>query len=197
LTTHLDPRALDRLQPGKTTAEITQIAHDIAQADLPLESMGAGKTLVVISGGGFGLLSNAQAYAALENAGQSLDVGDFALVTLENARDSAIMEVTYRDFGSALIHHAITQLGRSEGFEARVFYDPLRSSLRFGAVTQEGAVINWNGTVCAFEPGTWLDMGGMRVHHANAATDLHPDFQIQDQWTSQDKVVTLALLRKI
>jgi hypothetical protein len=196
LTSSLDPRAFERLKQSETTAQITQVAHDIDQAGWPLESMGAGKTLLVISGGGFGLMPYAQAYTALENASTALNQGDFVLVTLETARDSAIIEVTYRDFGTALVSHALTQLGRSEGIEARVFYDPSLQSVRFGGVARRGASIAWNGTVRALDMGAWLDMGAMRLHNAQTAADLHPDFQVHDQWTSQDKAVTLLLLRK-
>lgn len=197
LSTHVDQRLFERLQQGDTTAQITCVSHDITTANWPLDAMAAGRTLVVISGGGFGLMPHAEAFSALENASQSLSDGDFVLVSLENVRDSAVLDVTYRDFGGALVSQALSQLGRSVGFEARIFYDPPSKSVRFGAVAQHGATISWNDTLCWFDQGAWLDMGAMRLHDMNGVVELHPDFQVHEHWTSQDKVVTLVLLRKI
>ena len=196
MTTTLGPRQIERLRETISTAEITHIDHNATYANWPLEPIGAGKTLVCIGGGGYGLLPPSQAHAALDNASQSLQQGDFVALTLEMNRDSAMIEATYRDYGNQIIMQALTSLGRVEGLEARIFYDAVTQRVVFGAMAQKGASIAWNGTRVDFDAGTWLDLGAMTLHTPTKLLDLHPDFEVYDQWHSQDKVVTLLFLRK-
>jgi hypothetical protein len=41
-----------------------------------------------------------------------------------------------------------------------------------------------------------LDVGAITLHDLAGAPDLHPDFEVEDKWTSADQVVSLVLLRK-
>jgi hypothetical protein len=197
LTSALDRRQFGRLSDAETTAEISHVDHDASRGSWPLELIGAGKTLVVVGGGGFGLVSRADGFAILENASHALCKGDFVLLTLEMVRDGATLDASYADFGKQVVSQAVTAVGRSEGLDLRTFYDAATQSVRFGAIAHKGAFISWNGTRCAFDDGTWLDVGAIALHRAGSVVDLHPDFEIHDQWQSQDKVVTLLLLRKI
>jgi hypothetical protein len=197
LTSALDQRQFGRLGDTETTAEISHVDYDAKLGSWPLELIGAGKTLVVVGGGGFGLVSRPDGFAILENASHALADGDFVLLTLETVRDGATLDAVYADFGKHIVNQALTAVGRSEGLEARTFHNASTQSVRFGAIAQNSASIGWNGTRCAFDDGTWLDVGGMALHTPSSLVDLHPDFEIHDQWHSQDKVVTLLLLRKI
>jgi hypothetical protein len=196
LTATPDMRQHERTLQANLTAQISVINHNACQADWPLEATAAGHTLVVMCGGAFGLLSREQAFNVLENASRALLTGDFFLVTLEQPRDVAVLEAAYLDYGNQIVTHALNQIGRSEGLSPRVFYDDARGCIRLGAVTPEGGMIAWNGTRCAFEPGTWLDVGAITLHDLAGAPDLHPDFEVEDKWTSADQVVSLVLLRK-
>jgi hypothetical protein len=191
-----DPRQQTRLLEADTTAEITFISHDARTPMWPLETMGAGRTLTVLSGGSYGLYSHAQAFEVLENASRAASSGDFVLITLEPQRDAAVIEALYLDYGSQIVTHALAYIGRAEGLTPRVFYDGKINSVRLGAIASTGAAIGWNGTRCAIEPGDWLDLGGITLLGGTQALDLHPDFEIEDQWSSQDQAVSLLLLRK-
>jgi hypothetical protein len=197
MTSNLDARQFARLQEIETTAEVTYLKHDSFAQSWPLESVGAGKTLICLAGGGFGLLSSKQAFSVLEHASQTLLQGDFVGLTLEMHRDSAVLDVVYRDFGNQLVKQALNALGRADGLETKTFYDAATRRVRFGALAGCDASLAWNGTVCQFGSGCWLDMGGMQLHTQDSFADIHPDFTVHHQWQSQDKVVTLLLLRKI
>jgi hypothetical protein len=196
LTATPDMRHQERALQANLTAEISVINHNACQAGWPLEATAAGHTLVVIGGGGFGLLPPKQAFDVLENASHALLTGDFVLVTLEQMRDGAVLEASYLDFGNQIVTQALNQLGRSEGITPRVFFDSSQRCICLGAVAGEGAAVAWNGTRCHLPSGTWLDMGAIHLHDRPAAPDLHPDFEVEDLWTSVDQVVLLALLRK-
>jgi hypothetical protein len=196
MTASLDPRQFARLGEAVTTAQVSHINHDAMQHQWPLEAIGAGRTLVFMGGGGFGLTSPAQAFEILENASQSLSHGDFLGVTLEMNRDGAVLDALYTDFGHQIVAQTLASLGRAEGLVPRHFFDGATKSVRFGAVALEQASLSWNGTRCDFEAGTWLDMGAMTLHTSATLVDLHPDFEIHDQWHCADKTVTLLLLRK-
>jgi Histidine-specific methyltransferase, SAM-dependent len=197
MTDSLDTRLFARLQETVSTAEITYIPHDASAPSWPLNVIGAGRTLVLLAGGGFGLMPSKQAFSVLENASHALIQGDFVAVTLEMCRDAAIVDVLYSDYGNQLVTQALSSLGRAEGLEPRTFYDAATRRVRFGAVAGQNAGLAWNGTRCSFDRGTWLDMGAMQLHNPSSMIDLHPDFVVHDQWQSQDKVVTLLLLRKL
>jgi hypothetical protein len=196
LSTASDPRQQTRLLEADTTAEVTFISHDARTPMWPLELMGAGRTLTVLSGGSYGLYSHVQAFDVLENASRAASSGDFVLITLEPMRDAAVIEALYLDYGSQIVGHALAQIGRVEGLTPRVFCDSKTNTIRLGAIASAGAAISWNGTRCAIEPGDWFDLGGFTLLGVTQAHDLHPDFQIEDQWSSQDHAVSLLLLRK-
>ena len=196
MTTTLGPRQIERLRETITTAEITHVDHNATHAMWPLEPIGTGKTLVCVGGGGYGLLPPSQARATLDNASHSLQQGDFIALTLEMNRDGAMIEATYREYGSQIIMQALASLGRVDGFDARIFYDAAKQRVRFGAMAQMGASIAWNGTRVDFDAGAWLDLGAMTLHTPTTLLNLHPDFDVYDQWHSLDKVVTLLFLRK-
>ena len=197
MSSNFDVRHLNRLREAAKTAEVTYIQHDASVAFWPLETVGMGKTLVFIGGGGYGLAPPPKAFAMLENAGHALDRGDFAAVTLEVPRDGAVIDATYSEFGRQIVTSALANLGRSKGIEPRTFYDHSTQHIRFGAVAAGGAAISWNGTRCDIAAGAWLDFGAMTLHGPQTSCQLHPDFDVHDQWQSQDKAVTLILLRKI
>lgn len=197
MTTNLDTRQFARLLTIDTTAEVTHVLHQAHKPEWPLEVVGAGTTLVVMCGGGYGLSTPLNAFAALENASHRLGHGDFVALSLEIVRDGATLDAAYRDFGTHLIVQALTSLGRAEGLEPRTFYHPATNAVRFGALAKENASLAWNGTICEFDAGSWIDMGAMQLHEADARLDLHPDFEIAQQWPSQDGAVALLLLRKI
>lgn len=197
MTADLDARQYVRLQEITSTAEITHIEHDATGASWPLDPIGAGRTLLISAGGGFGFTPPMQASSILQHASQKLQTDDLIALTLEIDRDAALLEVTYRDFGNQLVTQALSNLGRAEYFETKTFYDAQIQRVRFGALAGLNASLAWNGTRCEFEQGTWLDFGAMQLHTQNSLMELHPDFQIHDQWESQDKAVTLLLLRKI
>jgi hypothetical protein len=162
-----------------------------------LEPTAARRTLVAICGGGFGFLPPAQAFQILENASAILTTDDFVLVTLEQPRDGALVEASYIEFGSQIVMAALNRIGRSEGLAPRVFCEENARAVRLGAVAHPDAVISWNGTRCTFKEGTWLDCGAIHITAAAKGVDLHPDFDVEDQWTSADQLVSLLLLRKI
>jgi hypothetical protein len=197
LTATPDMRHYDRVEQNNLTAEISLVRHHACAAQWPLERAAAGRTLVVLSGGGFGLLRPAQAFQVLENASSALAKDDFVLITLEQPRDGALLEATYIDYGSQIINSILNQIGRSENLVPRVFCDQPARSIRLGAIADGHALISWNGTKCTFAPGTWLDMGAIHITEAANGASLHPDFEIEDQWTSGDQLVSLLLLRKI
>lgn len=197
MTSAFEPRQLARLQESVTTAQITHIEHDAHMPSWPLEAIGAGKTLVLVGGGGFGLTPQSQAFSILKQASQALSHGDFVALTLESPRDGAIMDAAYCDYGADLVVQAVSNLGRMEGLEPRSFYDATANIVRFGALASQNASLTWNGTRCGFDAGAWLDMGGMTLHSAETILNLHPEFALQDHWQSQDKAISLVLLRKI
>lgn len=197
MTPNLDPRLFGRLKDSVTTAQVTHIHHQAHDPDWPLETVGAGKTLVMMTGGSFGLSPPPRAFAVLENASHRLQQGDFIALTLEMVRDGALIDAAYRDFGNQLVSQALGNLGRAEGLEARSFYDAPHQRVMFGATAHKDASLTWNGTRCNFEHGSWLDFGAMKLTRSDRMSDLHPDFETAHQWQSQDKVVTLLLLRKI
>ena len=197
MTSGSDPRQNGRRRKTLSTAQITHIHHDASDPSWPLDAVGAGKTLIFVGGGGFGLTPPHRAFALLENAAHTLNIGDFVGLTLETPRDGAVIDATYADYGKHIVGAALASLGRAEAIESRTFYDPITQRVRFGGVALSEASIAWNGTRCSFNEGTWIDVGAMTLHSASAMLDLHPDFDIHDQWQSHDKVVTLLLLRKI
>jgi Histidine-specific methyltransferase, SAM-dependent len=197
MTSNLDARLFARLGESTSTAQVTHIHHHAHSPNWPLETIGAGKTLVMMTGGSYGLASPAQAFAILENASHQLQKGDFVALTLEMVRDAALIDAAYRDFGNQLVNQALGNLGRAEGLEARSFYDAPNQRVTFGATAQKEAALAWNGTRCSFDYGSWLDMGAMRLSSVDSFNDLHPDFETAHHWVSQDKVVTLQLLRKV
>lgn len=196
LTATPDMRQHERALQTSLTAEISVINHNACQSDWPLETTAAGHTLVVMTGGAFGLLAPQQAFNVLENASRALLTGDFCLVTLEQPRDAALLEAAYQEFGGQTITNALNQIGRCEGLTPRVFYDSALGCLRLGAIADIDGVIAWNGTRCSLARGTWLDLGAIHLHALAGAPDLHPDFEVEDKWTSADHTVALVLLRK-
>jgi hypothetical protein len=196
LSTANDPRQQIKLLEADTTAEITFISHDARTPMWPLEPMGAGRRVTVLSGGSYGLYSHAQAFEVLENASRAASSGDFVLITLEPLRDAAVIEALYVDYGGQIVTHALAQIGRAEGLTPRVFYDGKTNCIRLGAIAHSGAAIGWNGTRCEITAGDWLDLGKIALFDATKAHDLHPDYEIEDQWSSQDHAVSLLLLRK-
>jgi hypothetical protein len=153
--------------------------------------------MIVAAGGGFGLMTPKQAFSVLEHTSDILADGDFVALTLEMHRDAAVLDVAYREFGNQLVTLALNNLGRAEGLEPRTFYDAATRRVRFGALAGQATSLAWNGTRCTFEQGTWLDLGAMQLHTPDSVTKLHPDFVAHNQWHTQDKAVTLLLLRKI
>lgn len=192
----LDTRQFARLGEISSTAQVTHVNYDATLPNWPLEAVGAGRTIVFIGGGGFGLTPSQQAFDLLENTSQALSQGDFVGVTLEMNRDGAVLDALYTDFGRQLVVQTLASLGRAENLMPRCFYDGATKSIRFGAVASDQASLSWNGSRCNFDAGTWLDMGAMTLHTSATLVDLHPDFEIHDQWYSADKTVTLLLLRK-
>jgi hypothetical protein len=197
LTATPDMRQFERLLDKGLTAQISLITHCAHQARWPLETSAAGRTLLVMSSGGFGLLPREQAFDVLENASNALRVGDLALITLEQPRDGALVEASYEDFGKQIVLNALAQIGRHEGLMPRIFYEQSAHAVRLGAVAEGPASIVWNGTRCQLPAGTWLDMGAIHMTPAQSGLQLHPDFEIEDRWTSGDQLVSLLLLRKI
>jgi hypothetical protein len=197
INSNLDARLFARLQETDSTAEITLLRHVGFGESWPLDSVGAGKTIICAAGGGFGLMTSQQAFSVLDQASQTLLQGDFVALTLDMPRDSAVVDVIYRDFGNQLVNQALNALGRADGFEARTFFDAATQRVRFGALTAGRGSIAWNGTVCPFQAGSWLDFGGMQLHTHDSLVDMHPDFAVHLQWQSQDQSVLLLLLRKI
>jgi hypothetical protein len=186
LTATPDMRQYERLLQNELTAQISLVAHHACQAQWPLEVTAAGRTLVVVAGGGFGLLPPAQAFVVLENASSALITGDFVLITLEQPRDGALIEASYIDFGCHIVSNALSQIGRPEGLVPRVFCEQPATAVRLGAIAEGPASI-----------GSWLDMGAIYITAAAKGAQLHPDFDVEDQWTSGDELVSLLLLRKI
>jgi hypothetical protein len=192
-----DMRQFEKLLQHDLTAQITLVTYNACEAKWPLEPTAAGRTLVVMAGGGFGLLPPAQAFQVLENASSALGTGDFVLITLEQPRDGAILEASYIEFGGQIVSSALAKIGRHEGLVPRVFCEPGAHAVRLGAIAEHPAFFSWNGTRCVLPKGSWLDMGAIHITAAATGAQLHPDFDVEDQWTSGDALVSLLLLRKI
>jgi hypothetical protein len=192
-----DLRGIEKVMQSASTAQISVHHHNACAGPWPLEAMATGRTLLVLSGGGFALLPPQSAFNVLENASAALNAGDFVLITLEQPRDVALLEAAYLDFGSQIITTALSKIGRAEGFSPRVFSEPHAKSIRLAAIAEGSAKISWNGTSCEFPSGTWLDFGAIHITDASTAAQLHPDFEVERHWTSGDQIVSLLLLRRI
>jgi hypothetical protein len=179
------------------TAQVSVVHANACQGRWPLEPMAAGRTLVVLSGGGFGLLPPKNAFDVLENASAALSMGDFILITLEQPRDVAELEAAYLEHGQQIVMQALSKLGRVEGLTPRVFCEAHAKNVRLGAVAEAGAQISWNGTICALGAGSFIDFGSIHITGASTTAELHPDFEVAEHWESSDHIVSLLLLRRI
>jgi hypothetical protein len=197
LSANFDTKQLDRLKEVTSTAEIMHVKRDAWAAMWQLQPTGTGKTLVLISGAGFALLSDHQTQTLLSHASNALNTGDFIALTLEAPRDGAILEASYADWGRKLVSNALTRIGRAENITERTFYDVPSQRIRFGGVAGGKAAISWNGTRCELTRGAWIDLGGIKLADQSYLADLHPDFSIHQNWTTQDQMTSLVLLQKV
>ena len=193
-------RARDsRGREGETTAQFTHVAHDMLDPSWPLEAIGAGKTLALLTGGEFGFLGTRQAFTFLENASNALSEGDFVALALECPRDGAILEAIYEDFLRQFANSGLASGnggGKIEGFDVRSFYDPLTTSIKFGACAVKPGSVSINGEVHAMKQGDWIDLGAVMLFDHVARREFHPDFSVNTHWASSDRSIALVLLQK-
>jgi hypothetical protein len=143
------------------------------------------------------MLTPETAFRLLDNASAALGVGDLVMITLEQPRDVAVLEAAYLEPATAIITTALAKIGRSEGIAARVFCEANATLVRLGGIAEGPASVTWNGTTCSLSAGTWIDFGAIHITAASTAAQLHPDFVVEDHWTSGDQIASLLLLRKI
>lgn len=197
LTATSDVRANDVSLRASLTAEVSLHPQNAYEAAWDLEVMAAGRTLVCVSGGGFGMLTPETAFRLLDNASAALATGDFVMITLEQPRDVALLEAAYLEPATHIINTALAKIGRCEGITARVFSEANAKLIRLGGIAESSASVTWNGTTCVLDAGTWIDFGAIHITAASTAAQLHPDFVVEDHWTSGDQIVSLLLLRKL
>ncbi|NJR20426.1 MAG: hypothetical protein HC777_02425 [Hyphomonadaceae bacterium] len=119
------------------------------------------------------------------------------LLSLDQPADGAMIETIYWDFCQQIATLAISKVGQHRQLQFRLFYDAMSQTLKFGYLAGASAQIGWNGTICQLPMGAWLPVGEIAFTHILCGQDLHPDFTVETNWTSQDGLVSLLLLRKL
>ena len=190
----VDPRILTALSEKHTTAEVSLTSEGNGSDEWQLRPLDNICTLATICGGGLGFLDSAAIPAFFKGAADTLRPGDYLLVTLEMTQDGAKMEVLYQDFGRHIVKTALTRLGKSAGLEPRVFFDPLRRQIQYGAVAGEGSYVSWGEKTRRFEVGDWLDFGVTRLFDLPELSAQAEGFIIDRSWSSHDGHVELVLL---
>ena len=192
----IDPRIFDLLQAKAATAEISVAPTSATAAAWNLPAIGSGTSLAMIAGGGLGFLTEAERKDLFHGASETLKSDDFLLVTLELTQDAALVEAAYQEFGQHLVRTSLTRLGKSHGFEARVFHQASSHQIQFGALAQKDATIQWQDAGCGFSPGDWLAMGAAQQFTADTLAQALPDFDVHQTWRASDGRVEVMLLKK-
>jgi hypothetical protein len=179
------------------TAQISHISQDFLTPNWMLEPNGAGRTLVLLSGGAFGLLSIKQAFDFLENASAALSEGDFVAISVEHLQDSASLETLYQDGLAQYGSNILAAFGKSDGLTPRCFFDPISSALKIVAIGTKDGEMTLGTQVAKFDKGEWFDLGALRLFGDAAQITTHPDFRFHTAWHSGDGLVSLVLLQKL
>lgn len=192
----IDPRIFDTLQAKATTAEISVAPASATPANWDLPAIGSGTTLAMISGGGLGFLTAGGRKELFHGASLTLKSDDFLLVTIELAQDAAMVEAAYQEFGQSLVRTCLTRLGKSHGFEARVFHQATSQRVQFGAVAQKDASIQWQDAGCGFKLGDWLAIGAAQQFTTETLAQEVAGFDIHQTWRASDGRIEVMLLKK-
>jgi hypothetical protein len=192
----VDPRILTALNEEHTTAEVSLTSEGNGSDGWQLRPLDNVCTLAILCGGGLGFLDPAAIPAFFKGAADTLSPGDYLLVTLEMAQDGAKMEVLYQDFGRHIVKTALTRLGKSAGLKPRVFFDPLRRQMQYGALADEGCYVSWGQDKCKFLAGDWLDFGATRLFDLCDLSTQAEGFVVDRSWSSQDGHVELVLFSR-
>lgn len=196
LSHDMDDSQFARIQEGQATAQISIIPQGDADAPWVLPDTGAGKSLIVMAGLGFALLSNEARHQFLDQASLTLKTDDCIALSLEAPLDAATIEADYRDWVHHTVSNALAQIGRADGLEPRLHYDPARQALHMGALARGCASLHWSGATCTIADGRWLDYGALQLGEPAMADALHPDFEATSHWTCPQGRVAVILLRK-
>jgi hypothetical protein len=193
----IDPRLQEKFKEYPSTAQITHLAHDISTTPWPLEVVGKGTTIALLSGGAFGALSFKQGFDFLESAGQALLTDDFVALTLATVQDGAVLEALYEEHLRPLSNQALNHLAKGEAFTPTAFFDPSSASIKFGGIATRDSICDIDGMNYEFLKGHWLGLGAIRIFELSQTTQFHPDFATYATWRSSDQTTALVLLRKI
>ncbi|MEN9873646.1 MAG: hypothetical protein RL186_543 [Pseudomonadota bacterium] len=196
LSHDMDDSQFARIQEGQATAQISVIPQGDTDAPWVLPDTGAGKSLIVMAGLGFPHLAKDARRQFLDQASLTLKTDDCILLSLEAPRDAAAIEADYRDWVHHTVSNALAQIGRADGLEPRLHYDPARQALHMGALARGCASLHWSGETYPIADGRWLDFGALQLGDPTLADTLHQDFEAAGHWTCPQGRVAVILLRK-